>query len=91
MNATRNVFKNGVRHLTFSKWLEDVDFDIFLDGGSIKISNKEVSISQLKDIIKKNFHDDIVEELEYLQHSGIKLKEFCNKLDIKNIDEYFKK
>lgn len=91
MNVTRNIFKNGVRHLTFSKWLEDFDFDIFLDGGSIKIDNKEVSISKLKDIIKKSFHDDIAEELEYLQHSDSKLKEFCNKLDIKNIDEYLKK
>jgi hypothetical protein len=57
----------------------------------IKIDNKEVSISKLKDIIKKKFHDDIAEELEYLQYSDSELKKFCNKLNIKNIDEYLKK
>ena len=65
MRATRDVFRGGIKHITFSKWLEDVDFDIFLEGGKIKFDNKEVSMPQLKDIIKNVFYDDIQEELEY--------------------------
>lgn len=75
MRATRNTLKDGVRHLTFSKWLEDVDFDIYLKGGKIKLNDKDVTLLELKNEIIKFFKDDIIEEIEYyidLYQKGVK-------------------
>ena len=65
MKATRNTLKSGVRHITFSKWLEDVDFDIYLKGDKIIINDKESTLSELRLEIMKFFKDDILDELYY--------------------------
>jgi hypothetical protein len=65
MKATRNTLKSGVRHITFSKWLEDVDFDIYLKGDKIIINDKESTLSDLRLEIMKFFKDDILDELDY--------------------------
>lgn len=96
MRATRNIVKSGVRHLTYSKWLEDVDFDIFLDGGSIKVNNKSINMNELKDIIKSEFYDDIADELEYyldLKQKGVKnadsnLKKIAKIFGISDIEDF---
>lgn len=65
MRETRNILRNGVRHLTYSKWLEDFDFDIYLKDNQIKYDDKIVTYDGLLSIIKDVFKDDIKEELEY--------------------------
>jgi hypothetical protein len=65
MKATRNTLKSGVRHLTFSKWLEDVDFDIYLKGDKIVMNNREYTLVDIKLEIMKFFKDDILDELDY--------------------------
>lgn len=75
MKATRNSLKNGVRYLTYSKWLEDVDFDIQLRGDKIFLEEDEYSIGELKDEIMYEFAEDILEEVEYymdLYEKGVK-------------------
>jgi hypothetical protein len=96
MRSTRNILKNGVRHITYSKWLEDVDFDIFLSGGSIKVNNKDLSMSQLKDLIKDEFYDDIADELEYyldLKSKGVKksddsINKICKIFNINDVSKF---
>lgn len=65
LRNTRNVLKDGVRHLTFSKWLEDYDLDVYLKGNKIIIDNKKLSIDDLKNYILKEFKDDIIENINY--------------------------
>ena len=96
MRSTRNILKSGVRHITYSKWLEDVDFDIYLSGGSIKVNNKELSMSQLKDLIKDEFYDDIADELEYyldLKSKGVKksddsINKICKIFNISDVSKF---
>jgi hypothetical protein len=96
MRSTRNILKDGVRHITYSKWLEDVDFDIFLSGGSIKVNNKDLSMSQLKDLIKDEFYDDIADELEYyldLKSKGVKksddsINKICKIFNINDVSKF---
>jgi len=96
MRATRNIVKSGVRHLTYSKWLEDVDFDIFLDGDSIKVNNKSINMTELKDIIKSEFYDDIADELEYyldLKQKGVRkadsnIKKIAKIFGISDIEDF---
>lgn len=65
LSMTRNVQENGVRHLTFSKWLQDYDFDVFLDRDKIRYDDKVVTLNQLIEIIKSEFSSDIEEEITY--------------------------
>ena len=96
MRSTRNILKDGVRHITYSKWLEDVDFDIFLSGGSIKVNNKDLSVPQLKDLIKDEFYDDIADELEYyldLKSKGVKksddsINKICKIFNINDVSKF---
>lgn len=78
LSSTRDYTKSGTQHITFSKWLEDIDFDIYLSGSSIMVdedgSKKKVTMSELKIIILRVFRDDIVEELNYyieLSNNGV--------------------
>jgi hypothetical protein len=78
------------------EWLEDVDFDIFLSGGSIKVNNKDLSMSQLKDLIKDEFYDDIADELEYyldLKSKGVKksddsINKICKIFNINDVSKF---
>ena len=96
MRATRNTLKGGVRHLTYSKWLEDVDFDIYLHGGKIKLNDKDVTLLELKNEIVKFFKDDIIEEIEYyidLYQKGVKgsdkkLMEILTVFDQKDLNKF---
>jgi hypothetical protein len=65
LSATRNTLKDGVRHLTYSKWLEDVDFDVYLKGDKILLNNEESSMSDLKTEIMTFFKDDLLDEIDY--------------------------
>lgn len=65
LRNTRNINNNGVRHLTFSKWLEDVDFDIHLNGSGIEVNNRKVTIDALKNIVLLTFKDDILSDVKY--------------------------
>jgi hypothetical protein len=69
MRATRNSLRGGVRSLTYSKWLADVDFDIQLKGDKIFLDNDEYSIQELKEEIIYQFAEDILEEIEYYMDS----------------------
>ena len=96
MSSTRNTLKGGVRHLTYSKWLEDTDFDIYLQGDKIKLNDDNISLSQLKEEIMKFFKDDIIEEIEYyidlyhkkVKNSDKKLMEILNIFDQKNLNKF---
>jgi hypothetical protein len=79
MRTTRDTSKDGIRHLTYSKWLEDFDFDIYLQGDKIKFDNRYVSLDVLKSEIIRFFKDDIIEEIEY--YIDLKTK------DVKNSDK----
>ena len=75
MKATRNSLKGGVRRLTFSKWLDDYDFDIDLRGDKIYVEDEELTMQELKQEIIYDFAEDIVEEIEYymdLHEKGVK-------------------
>lgn len=75
MKATRNSLKSGIRYLTYSKWLDDVDFDIQLKGDKIFLYDEEYSIAELKEEIIYQFAEDILEEVEYymdLYEKGVK-------------------
>lgn len=65
LRNTRNVLKDDVRHLTFSKWLEDYDLDVYLKGNKIIIDNKELSFDDLKNYVLKEFKDGIIEDINY--------------------------
>lgn len=65
IRPSRDYFKAGTRHLTFSKWLEEVDFDVFIVGDKIKLNEKEVSLEELKTAVFNEFKEDIKDELEY--------------------------
>jgi len=65
MNSTRNITKNGIKHITFSKWLEDIDYDIYLDGDKILKDGKIITLSDLIDDVVGFFRDDLIEEIEY--------------------------
>lgn len=65
LSLTRNLQEKGVRHLTFSKWLDDYDFDVFLDRDKIRYDDKVVTLNQLIEIIKSEFSSDIEEEITY--------------------------
>lgn len=65
LRNTRNVLKDGVRHLTFSKWLEDYDLDVYLKDDKIIIDNKELSFDDLKKYVLKTFKNDIIEDMNY--------------------------
>jgi hypothetical protein len=65
LSITRSMSKDGKHHLTFSKWLEDYDFDVYLVGSKIILNEKEVSMSELKKEIIDIFANDIIEEVEY--------------------------
>lgn len=65
MNPTRDKNDGGVRHITFSKWLDDFDFDIYISGSKIILNEKEVSLDQLIDSVIRNFKEDIIGEIEY--------------------------
>lgn len=67
LSLTRDLSKDGVRHLTFSKWLEDYDLDIFIKSGTIMLNNKKMSLSQFKSFIVKEFIDEIQDEINYLK------------------------
>jgi hypothetical protein len=69
MRATRNSLRGGVRSLTYSKWLADVDFDIQLKGDKIFLEGDEYSIQELKEEIIYQFAEDILEEIEYYMDS----------------------
>jgi hypothetical protein len=69
MRATRNSLRGGVRSLTYSKWLADVDFDIQLKGDKIFLDDEEYSIGELKEEIIYQFAEDILEEVEYYMDS----------------------
>lgn len=79
MNATRNSLKGGVRYLTYSKWLDDVDFNIELRGDKIfldsVLGDEEFTLQDLKQEILFEFAEDILDETEYymdLYQKGVK-------------------
>lgn len=95
MSATRNTLKDGIRHITYSKWLEDIDFDIFLEGNKIKYDNRYVSINELVEIIKNFFKSDIIDEIKYYQKQGTKsseniLKQISTKFNISDLNKFIK-
>lgn len=65
LSLTRDIYEDGVRHITISKWLEDYDLDIYLDGGEVIFGGKEVSIDELKLEVLRVFIDDVREMIEY--------------------------
>ena len=65
LSLTRDIYEDGVRHITISKWLEDYDLDIYLDGGKVIFGGKEVSIDELKLEVLRVFIDDVREMIEY--------------------------
>lgn len=78
MKAARNSLKGGIRSLTYSKWLADVDFDIQLKGDKIFLDDEEYSMEELKEEIIYQFAEDILEEVEYymdLYEKGVKNSE----------------
>lgn len=58
ISDTRNIFRNGERHLTLSKWLQDFDVNIDLIEDRILLNNHEVSLQVLKKYIIENFKND---------------------------------
>jgi len=65
LSKTRDISKDGIRHLTFSRWLEDYDLDIFIKSGSISVNNKKMNLSDFKSFLKSEFMDDIKSEINY--------------------------
>jgi hypothetical protein len=75
MRATRNSLRSGIRYLTYSKWLADIDFDIELRGDNIYLDDEKVTMSDLKDNVLYEFAEDILDEIEYyldLYEKGVK-------------------
>jgi hypothetical protein len=52
LTKTRDVTKDGKRHLTFSSWLEDYDLDVFIKSGSIEIDGKKMNLQEFKKFLK---------------------------------------
>jgi hypothetical protein len=72
LSKTRDISKDGKRHLTFSRWLEDYDLDIFVKSGSISVNDKKMNLNEFKTYLVNEFKNDIKSELEYYR----KLKDF---------------
>jgi hypothetical protein len=96
LSATRNTLKSGVRHITYSKWLEDIDFDIYLKGDKIILDDKECSLKDLKENIIKLFKEDLIDEIEYyldlyekeVKGSDKKLLDYLKVFDQKDIYKF---
>lgn len=58
ITETKNIFRNGERHITISKWMEDMDADIDLVGDKILLNNNVVTFNVLKRYIIENFKKD---------------------------------
>jgi hypothetical protein len=88
LRLTRDNKRDGLRHLTFSKWLEDFDIDIFIKNGKIIQNDKEISMFQLKNKILNIFSKDILDEIEYYEDL-VKKKVKGSEEKIKNILKVF--
>jgi hypothetical protein len=65
LTLTRNVRDGDRQHLTFSRWLEDYDIDIYLEGDKIIYEENEFTIPEFKKEVLEIFYDDIVDDVEY--------------------------
>lgn len=90
MNITRDKFIDNVRNLTYSKWLDDLDFNIQLSGNDILIDGKIVPMKGLLEIVIRMFKDEIIDELEYYISKGKdkQIKSMLNILDQKDVDSF---
>lgn len=70
LSKTRDI-KSGVdRHLTYSRWLEDFDLDVWVKSGNIVVDNVKMNLSQFKSYLVQNFIDDLRAEIEYQKEQG---------------------
>lgn len=93
---TRGKTTDGVKHITYSKWLEDIDFDIYLNGSKIILNEEEVTMSDLLENVYEIFAEDIIEEILHyqelskggLESANKNLSEFKKVFKQKNLDEF---
>ena len=70
LSKTRDI-KSGVdRHLTYSRWLEDFDLDVWVKSGNIVVDNVKMNLSQFRSYLVQNFIDDLRAEIEYQKEQG---------------------
>lgn len=57
-------------HLTYSRWLEDFDIDIFIKSDKIYVGDRGMSLDEFKSFMVSNFKDDIKNEIQYQKEQG---------------------
>jgi hypothetical protein len=65
LSKTRDISKEGVRHLTYSRWLQDFDLDIYLKSGKIIVNDETMDLNKFKSYLVSEFKDDIFDEIKY--------------------------
>lgn len=65
LSKTRDLSKEGERHLTYSRWLEDFDLDIHLKSGKIVVNDQTMDLNKFKSYLVSEFMEDIKAELDY--------------------------
>lgn len=74
LKQTRNTLKSGVRHMTFSEWLEFVDYQIVIKDNEIFLSLKndfdlndesKVTLDEVRSEIVSEYSDVILKKLNY--------------------------
>jgi hypothetical protein len=66
ISLTRDTRIKGTRRLTFSKWLEDYDFDIMFRGNEIIYNDEVYKFDEILEIILSEFKNDIIAEIQEL-------------------------
>jgi hypothetical protein len=68
-----------MRHLTYSRWLQDFDLDVFVNNsGMIFVNNEKMTLTNFKRFLLKEFSEDIKNEIDY--HKKEKNNQMINKI-----------
>ena len=93
LSLTRSKNTESGKELTFSKWLEEVDFKLIIDlKGDIVVDGKSMNYSQFMDYLLKTFREDIVGLYNYYAKSSPHLiDDLVKGFGLKNRKELVKK
>jgi len=79
LSKTRDIKSEEMRHLTYSRWLQDFDLDVFVNNsGMIFVNNEKMTLTNFKRFLLKEFSEDIKNEIDY--HKKEKNNQMINKI-----------
>jgi len=67
---TRDVSTNDSRRITYSKWVENFDMDIILQGKDIAVDGENMTMDQLIEHVIQNFKGSIFHTLKQASEEG---------------------